>query len=793
MSEEEATASVTDALLRGKRPEDGCIIAEESELVRAKDAYEVLQNATPEDVDALVEKTEPITVKTLQEQAQKRAENLTSSKKKAENTEEEKRTAVYEEIAVSLSIEVTEVTQITARRQLEEARLAMSVQANFRLIRQGISIETRPLAQLVEDLKEAEKSFCKEMFEQNGVAFDDASFDLMSQTREMVEDLKSAPAETLGMQISSQLSIRVLYESSQTMRLQMEASARTYETLVSEAGRSESMYAEATGRYETMMTAPRADLGDSMQKAFRNVDDILEDLQLEKSAQNERAVRILAYNETEITRDSVAEIRVADSRVQALLKNLTPATTMHLIKNGINPIETEITKLTGEIEKIREENSYADDEDYAEFLWKMEHTEGIEDRDRQAYIGMYRLIHQIEKSDGAVIGALVKQGAELSLKNLLTSVKTRQRASVSADVDDDFGVTESVSFEGSTIASQLAAGFGGARQRSAEPEMIRNLLQQNGQSAAQGESFFNEMSYDAYDAYMEAAERETYDAKEAYLEAQTARMAECVDAEESVMRLLADHGVVTSVNMVYAAQDYFEKRNRLYQQVFGITFGEEEDTFAAAKQTILERMAEDMSSPKEMAEAQEALAEIAENVLRNMLPPADKVTSLDVRELRMMQNELQLHTSLARSEKYAIPVMIEDETATVHLEIVRGTREKGKVEITLETELYGRIAAELSDLGSRVEGLIVGSDPQAADFLESIARTFTAEISTEEKQAEIHVAQEPELDLTQFETVGGRGSAETDPSSEAYRAQTSSLYAMAKAFIASVIRTGRNQ
>ncbi len=42
-----------------------------------------------------------------------------------------------------------------------------------------------------------------------------------------------------------------------------------------------------------MMTAPRKDMGDSIQKAFRNVDDILEDLGLETNDSNRRAVRIL--------------------------------------------------------------------------------------------------------------------------------------------------------------------------------------------------------------------------------------------------------------------------------------------------------------------------------------------------------------------------------------------------------------------------------------------------------------------------------------------------------------------
>ena len=42
-----------------------------------------------------------------------------------------------------------------------------------------------------------------------------------------------------------------------------------------------------------LMTAPRTDLGDSIQKAFRNVDDILNDLDMELTDDNRRAVRFL--------------------------------------------------------------------------------------------------------------------------------------------------------------------------------------------------------------------------------------------------------------------------------------------------------------------------------------------------------------------------------------------------------------------------------------------------------------------------------------------------------------------
>ena len=74
-------------------------------------------------------------------------------------------------------------------------------------------------------------------------------------------------------------------------------------------------------QYETLMTAPRTDMGDSIQKAFRNVDDILNDLGVEATEENRRAVRILGYNGIEITEDSIIQMKAADEEVQRMFKN----------------------------------------------------------------------------------------------------------------------------------------------------------------------------------------------------------------------------------------------------------------------------------------------------------------------------------------------------------------------------------------------------------------------------------------------------------------------------------------
>lgn len=55
---------------------------------------------------------------------------------------------------------------------------------------------------------------------------------------------------------------------------------------------------------------------------------------------------------------------------------------------------------------------------------------------------MYRVLNMVEKTQGAAIGALVNQGSEINLKNLLTAAKTRNTKTIDVSLTQDFGFLE---------------------------------------------------------------------------------------------------------------------------------------------------------------------------------------------------------------------------------------------------------------------------------------------------------------------------------------------------------------
>ena len=137
------------------------------------------------------------------------------------------------------------------------------------------------------------------------------------------------------------------------------------------------------------MTSPRSDMGDSIKKAFSNVDDILQDLQLDTSETNRRAVRILAYNNTEITPENIMEVKALDEQMQRAFSNMKPAVTLEMIRRGENPLDMTMEQLNQAAQEIQQENGTQEQERFSKYLWKLEQNHEISEEERSSYCLLY--------------------------------------------------------------------------------------------------------------------------------------------------------------------------------------------------------------------------------------------------------------------------------------------------------------------------------------------------------------------------------------------------------------------
>jgi hypothetical protein len=188
------------------------------------------------------------------------------------------------------------------------------------------------------------------------------------------------------------------------------------------------------------------------------VDDILQDLQLDTSETNRRAVRILAYNNTEITPENIMEVKALDEQMQRAFSNMKPAVTLEMIRRGENPLDMTMEQLNQAAQEIQQENGTQEQERFSKYLWKLEQNHEISEEERSSYIGIYRLIAQVEKGDGAALGFLMNQGSDVTMRNLLRAVRSEKKSGLDYQVDDDFDGVDSTA-EGPKIDEQISAAF----------------------------------------------------------------------------------------------------------------------------------------------------------------------------------------------------------------------------------------------------------------------------------------------------------------------------------------------
>ena len=231
----------------------------------------------------------------------------------------------------------TEASMITAQRQLEETRLSMTKEAEATIDKLGVEMDYQAMEDTVEGLKEQERAYYRSLLDSAGIEPSEQNIDTMEQTLTVFDALKGMPAYVLGA-VDAESSITQVYDAGAQMQQAFE---------------------KANESYETLMTAPRRDMGDSMQKAFRNVDAILESMKLDTSAANQRAVRILAYNGLDITEENIMSVKALDEEMQHAFRNLNPATTLEMIRRGENPLDMSMQELNQAAEEIQQETGEA--------------------------------------------------------------------------------------------------------------------------------------------------------------------------------------------------------------------------------------------------------------------------------------------------------------------------------------------------------------------------------------------------------------------------------------------------
>ena len=624
--------------------------------------------------------------------------------------------------------------EVTALRQMEELRLSMTQQAAVRMLKQDINIDTRDLSQVVAKLRNVEAQMTRELFARNGVEATEENVALYTELQQDLQTIGTAPAVRLGYLFDAEqgnalqrVSVRgladlVAEDGSQRTEAQTEnpvtaGSAAQADEIVSDTIRRPANFAAMEREYDALGTAPRADMGDSIRKAFANVDAILQEMQLPADAEHTRAVRILGYNSIAITEENLQQVIQYDREVNDLLAACQPNAVLSMIRDGINPLDLSVEELNQTLREKHYQAGVKETEDFATFLRDVERRGEISEEERSGYIGMYRVLKNLEKSGDREAGYLFANGSRLTVRNLITAMRSRKAAGMDVSVDDAFGMLTEMQTRGTKMDAQIEAAFLNDEKWSAQGNDGNNV--QDIEMAENAE--------DAANPWQEIEEDDALAEAEELLQAQ--------GLEESAVNVQAANVILHGTDAVESADIY----SLLAQVMKNLHF--EDHTTEDAVDTETEAMAKslagaDIELPFEPESLLEQLgqggdlsltyADLQQQLVEQMYTQAQLGgTSMDFQNLKLVQAGFRILGAMAKRQQYQLPVATETGTKLVNLTLQTDASQRGTIEIQLPSARFGKLSATLHvDEEGTWEGVIVADTSDGNTALQAQAEVF---------------------------------------------------------------------
>ena len=667
---------------------------------------------------------------------------------------EESEHITQEEIA----LDNLEYAKVKAQRQIEEIRLKMTLEAAGRLENKGIHIETERLEKVVEELRRLEDSYYKKLLSEAEVESTSEALQTLRTTTQSIDQLKLLPCAILGATLT-------------------ERTTQTIPSLLTSGTKLISSLERAGNVYETLATVPNTEYGDSIRKAFANMDSLLSELNIENTQANQRAVRILGYNSMEITQEAIDQVKAYDKQVTSIMQNLHPAVTVRMIKEGINPLNMPIDELNNLIDRMKEEQGISSEDKFSNYLHRLEKEKAISSQERKAYIGIYRLLYHVEKSDGAALGAVIKADQEVTLSHLLTAVQTGRRGRVSAAVSDEFGMLTGLNRDKESIAEQVK-GFVNpmveiledkAREETLQeeqekyldrvvkqiveeisPEKLKNLQATNGMMTASQSGILPESStltldHDLWETIknlpleklLEQLQN-TSETDDTYSEKYVQKVQQirelCKTSEQS-LRFLNDYQVTGSPQNIMIANHILSNG---ISPIVKLLKRQNENSIENSENKLkeLNELSDTLIDKSSMNEAYKGLETQAKEELTQACLQ-ESIDSSKLAELKNVGQQMTFLRNMASREFYQIPIETEKGITNMNLTILRGSGITGRVSVTVWSKELGDIKAEFSLKEKSVKGFIACDNRNGLKRLQM----ESAEIETAAKESNFDLKQ----------------------------------------------------
>ena len=528
---------------------------------------------------------------------------------------------------------------------LVTARVLMSANASIYLVKNNISILTTPIDELNSMLMEYEQA--DGMYEEAQIAYTD-----VLEARKTLNEIVRNPARVFA-----------------------------------------SMFDKMNETYEAVGTQIRGDLGDSLKKAVQgSADDIIKELGLEGTDEDKEAIKVLAANNMDMTKENVETVKSVNAMINNLIKNMKPETVLNMIKDGVNPMNASIEEVNEYLTAANDNASKDNEEKFSKFLYKLDRTNGITKEQRKQFIGIYQMMNIFTRDAGVAAGALIKQGAEVTMNNLMTAYNSRKHYDMDAVIDENTGMAEV-----SGIANYYSALFM-ANGGLVTPNTLKNVDNSSGIGEQSVEMFIEQLE-DNYDA----AAEEQYN--EEYLKERQA----AVQAGADILRQIRNADTEINSGNIQAVKAFLESGQ--FPDIRGI-----KTTRDYARDSI-----EKIGHKEKLSLMYEEMKDETEEELQEVLSKAgDLDTQIDVNyegflDLRLKDRTIGYIKNLALRHDYRIPYITDSgSTGMLKLTLVQDDDNKGRISVNMLSSVLGKVSVE-AKADRESLGMYIVSDTAVSD------------------------------------------------------------------------------
>ncbi len=619
---------------------------------------------------------------------------------------------------------------IKARRQLEEVKAKMTYEAGYRLAKEGIRIDSVSMNKLLNNLRALENRYYSDFFKQSGAApgsYTQNDIDILKDTTIRLKEIENMPAALVYDTVdrAEHITVNELFEEGKG----------TYGHMMGQFNRT----------FETVMTSPSAKYGDNIEKAFGNVDSLIENAGLPVNEATRRATRILGYASADITTDNINKVTEYDSKLQETFTSLSPAVTVRMIRDGINPLNESLDSLIAKASEIKADTGISREDSFANFLVNLDKKNELKPEERDAYLAIYRALHQIQESQDAALGNVFKAGSEPTLQGLLTAVRSGKATGHETIINDTFVNLSKTVGDVDRIENRIRAGL--SKPASVDGQMLNKAVED-------ADNILKELSEDAH-----------YTADEWVKD-----LNELAASGQNATRFLEDFNILTSMENIDAAKDLLNDDTTIFKN------WKRFKTLATGEEGILPDFLESLNSDEDMQEAFTAFTEESKDIKKE-IQHDPSLSRLDVKALKKMDVGIKFMNRLSKRKFYNIPVDTGNEIVSMKVTIVdNADNQTSRVYASVPTENLGTVSAEATIENNKMKCFISSTSAQGMAILKDRQLNLFAGLAQNGIQigSIYYGAEEVPSDRYDYKTSGlyknvPEGSETGSPSNELYR------------------------